>query len=233
MRYAETVMMAVRDLHPGADVYSSDGKKLGTLHRVVLNRTDLRVTHVVVDIGFLRSGHHIWEPGIGLDYDRVVPIESVLGANDKRVELHFSAQEFKNQPEYTDDQFEPPQDLTPKAFDLFDATRIGQSVSASLNFSPYFWIVPRLNKLQDERDIAEGTPVWRQQPHEKLGEVDRVLVDTMTGRAEALVVKRGFLRKRDVVLPVRYISELLDDIVRVKIGDAELDQLQEYRGSDG
>src|SRR5487761_1362162 len=146
MRYSEIVMMAFQDLHPGADVYSSDEAKLGTLHRVVLNRTDLRVSHVVVDVGFLRSGHHIWEPGIGLDYDRVVPIESVRMATDKRMELSLTAEAFKNAPEYTDEQFEPPQDLTPHEFDRLDATRIGQSVSASLNFSPYFWIVPRLNK---------------------------------------------------------------------------------------
>ncbi len=55
------------DLKAGVDVVSRDGHKLGTLHRVVLRRSDLSLTHVVVDIGFLRSGHRLWEGGLGLD----------------------------------------------------------------------------------------------------------------------------------------------------------------------
>jgi hypothetical protein len=43
---------------------------------VVLRRRDLAATHIVVDIGFLRSGRGIWEGGFGLDYDRVVPIDA-------------------------------------------------------------------------------------------------------------------------------------------------------------
>ena len=89
-----------------------------------------------------------------------------------------------------------------------------------------FWLVQRLNKPLDEVDIKEGTPVWRQEPHEKLGEVRRLLFDEQTGRLVALVIRRGFIFSHDVILPARYISELLDDIVRVEIGDRELAQLK-------
>jgi uncharacterized protein YrrD len=233
MRYADSTMVAAHDLYPGADVFSSDGKKLGTLHRVVLDRRSLRVTHIVVEVGFLRSGRHLWEGGVGLEYDRVVPIEAVSFAGERRVELSVSADAFKDEPPYTEEQFEPPQDLTPNKFDIFDVTQISQSISGSLNFAPHFWIAERLNKTQDESDIAEGTPVWRQHPHEKLGDVGHVLLDAESGRAQALIVRRGFLRKHDLILPVRYISELLDDIVRVEIDDAEISQLREYRPDEG
>jgi len=74
------------DLKAGVDVFSHDGHKLGTLHRVVLKRSDLSLTHIVVDIGFLRSGRRLWQGGLGLDYDRLVPVDQVHAASDERVE---------------------------------------------------------------------------------------------------------------------------------------------------
>ena len=64
--------IAPHELKVGVDVYSADGHKLGKLHRLVLRRSDLALTHVVIDIGFLRSGRSIWAGGFGLDYDHVV-----------------------------------------------------------------------------------------------------------------------------------------------------------------
>jgi hypothetical protein len=58
------------DLRIGAAVFSSGGDKLGELQRLVLRRSDLSLTHVVIDVGFLRSGHRLWQGGLGLEYDR-------------------------------------------------------------------------------------------------------------------------------------------------------------------
>jgi hypothetical protein len=195
-------MNAPTDLHIGVDVYSSDGHKLGELHRVVLRRRDLTASHIVVDIGFLRSGRGIWEGGLGLDYDRVVPIDLVRQASDTRLDLTVTAEEFKEAPEYSVESFVA-------------------SVGAN------YWLYERLRKPEGSVDVKEGTPVWRQDPHEKLGEVDRVLFGP-DGVAQAFVIRRGFLLKRDVVLPVRYVTELFDDLVRVDITDDHLEALRDY-----
>jgi hypothetical protein len=50
------------------------------------------------------------------------------------------------------------------------------------------------------------------------------------GVTQAFVIKRGLLLKRDVVLPVRYVTELMDDLIRVDITDEHLDALREYEG---
>ena len=42
----------------------------------------------------------------------------------------------------------------------------------------------------------------------------------------AFVIKRGLLLKRDVVLPMRYMTELRDDIVMIDISYEELEQLE-------
>src|SRR5947207_15210342 len=104
-------MVAPADFHTNADVYCSDGHKVGTLKGVVVKRKDLQVTAVIVDIGFLRSGRPLWEGGAGLDYDRVVAIGSVQSAGERRVELALTADQFKNAGQYTEDQFESPPEL--------------------------------------------------------------------------------------------------------------------------
>ena len=216
------------DLHAGADVYSSDGHKLGELHRVVLARNDLRATHVVVDIGFLRSGTPIWQGGFGLDYDRVAPIETVEAADDERVTLSLTAEAFGELPDYTAETYEQPVDLTPDEYDLPDVVSQLQRLSAIVGSTPGLWLYENLQKAPGSVDISEGTPVWRQEPHEKLGDVQHLILDETTGRLRALVIARGFLFKHEVVLPMRHIVELLDDIVRVQISDDDLDALKAY-----
>ena len=220
------------DLKAGVDVFSRDGHKLGALHSVVLKRSDLGLTHVVVDIGFLRSGHHLWEGGLGLDYDRVVPADQVHAASDERVELRLTAAEFKDAPEYTEERFEAPHDLTPDEFDIPDVVNRLHGMAAMIGSSGNVWLVERLNKPLDSVDIAEGTDVWRRDPHQKLGDVMRLLLDPDTGRLRALVIRRGAILHHDVILPVRYIAELFDDLVRVDISDAELAQLREYKEAE-
>ncbi len=218
------------DLHAGAGVYSSEGHKLGELHRVVLRRRDLSASHIVIDIGFLRSGRGIWQGGIGLDYDRVVPIEAVKSANDERIDLALTADAFKTAPEYTIESFEAPEDFSPGEFDIPDIVSTAQTLAGFVgNVGAGYWLYERLNKPSGSIDIKEGTPVWRQDPHEKLGDVDRVLL-AADGLAQAFVIRRGLLLKRDVVLPVRYVTELMDDLVRVDIADEHLDALREYQG---
>src|ERR1051325_3996211 len=104
------------DFRTDADVYSSDGEKLGNLRGVVLRRADLTVTAVIVDIGFLRSGRHLWEGGLGLDYDRVVPVGAVAAAGEDKLTLKQTAAEFKGAPQYTTDDLEPVGDVSPHEF---------------------------------------------------------------------------------------------------------------------
>jgi uncharacterized protein YrrD len=216
------------DLRPGADVLGKDGHKLGTLRRVVLKRSDLTLTALVVDIGFLRSGHALWEGGLGLEYDRVVPADQVTAADDRAVRLALTATEFKDAPEYSDERFEAPHDLTPNEFDIPDVGNRLHGISGLIGNVPTFWLIERLNRPLDSVDIREGTDVWRLNPHQKLGDVDRVLIDPASGRVNAFVVRRGFILKRDVVLPVRCIAEIHDDLIRVDISDQDLEDLREY-----
>ncbi|MPZ24411.1 MAG: hypothetical protein GEU28_12955 [Dehalococcoidia bacterium] len=216
------------NLRAGTDVYSLDGKKLGNLHRVVIKRSDLTLTHVVVDIGFLRSGRSLWEGGLGLDYDRIVPIGAVTSATDDHVDLALAVEEFKSQPEYSEESFEPIADPSPSEFDINDIAIRAEVLADAVASTPGAWVTTRLNKPVTSVDIVEGTDVWRREPHQKVGDVKRILVDETTGQVKALVISRGFIFKHEVVLPIRYIAELLDDLIRVDLTDAEILMLRPY-----
>lgn len=188
-----------------------------------------RVTHVVVDIGPLRAGRALLRQGLAAEYDRVVPIDSLEATPGERIQLNMTESEFMKQPEYTAEQYETPHDLTPNRLEITDVIRAEQRFGSLLpGGDASVFIVTKLNKTKNERDVAEGTPVWRRTPHEKIGEVDRLLLDEHTDRVQAFVIKRGFLFKREVMLPVRYVTELLDDLIHVEISDAELAQLKPY-----
>jgi uncharacterized protein YrrD len=216
------------ELHAGAEVYSADGHKLGELQRVVLRRSDLSVTHIVIDIGFLRSGRSIWEGGFGLDYDRIVPVQQVQSYGHDRIDLVLTAEAFKDAPEYTVESFEPPQDLSPDEFDIPDVANRLQGIAALIGSTPNVWLVEKLQQPEGSVEVIEGADVWRRDPHEKLGDVSRVILDEVSGAARALVIKRGALLKHEVVLPMRYVVELADGVVRVDIEDEALDQLRKY-----
>jgi hypothetical protein len=147
----------------------------------------------------------------------------VRSAGEDKVVLTLTAGRFKEAPEYTHDSFESPPELI-----------TGDSVpDRALSFAERLsggaleWMVEKQNRARDETDIEEKTPVWRNEPHEKLGEVDRILVDAATGKARAIVLRRGLL-KHDVILPVRFLTEILDLAIHVDITEAELDALQEF-----
>lgn len=222
--------MQIEDLRTGADVVSRDGHKLGTLSRFVIQQGTYRLTHIVVDTGILRSGQPLWEGGWGLSHDRVVPLAAVASADSHAVRLTMSADEFRDHSvDYIEERFQPVPDLEPGRADLSDVERLVKSIPGEPG--PVF-ITEVKAKAPDEVEIRADSPVWRLNPHQKVGEVERVLLDEETGKVVGLVIRRGFLFTREVVLPVRYIVEVVADVVRIDIDDDALRSLPEYRPED-
>jgi len=214
--------MSTEDLRAGASVVSRDGQKLGTLSRVVVHKDSLQITHLVVDTG-----------GLGITHDRVVPIGALAAAMSDEVRVSMSAAEFRDlTAPYDTVVFQAMADLEPGRIDRSDVRRFAASIPGEPG--PYI-MRDVLAKEPDEVDIAKDSPVWRLNPHQKIGEVERVLFDGDSRKVTALVIRRGFVFTRDVVLPVRYVAEVVEalgGIVRVQIGDPELKQLQEFHPED-
>lgn len=218
--------MTIQQLEAGVSVISRDDRKLGVLSRFVVGRDSRKLTHVVVDTGILRSGTPLWEGGWGLSHDRVVPV-GVLGlTGDGALRLTMTADEFRDlSVDYIDEHFEPYPDDVPGRPDLSDVGRF----ALSLPGEPGPWVLcESLAHAPDAVDLREDMPVWRMDPHEKIGEVERLLIDEQTQQVTALVIRRGFIFSKEVVLPMSQVTEVLPHVVRADIGDTALHALEEY-----
>jgi sporulation protein YlmC with PRC-barrel domain len=218
--------MKLEDLHPGASVISADGHKLGTLSRFVINKNSLKLTHIVVDTGILRSGEPLWKGGWGLSHDRVLPLGVLKEATGDTLRITMAADEFKDlSVDYIQEHFEEIADAKPGWPDASDVRRL----LASMPGEPGPYLLHEVRAIDpDEVEIKKDSPVWRLNPHKKIGEVGRVIYDGDTKKVTHLVIRRGFVFTKDVVLPMRFVVEVVADIVRVDIDDDSLAALPEF-----
>lgn len=215
-------------LHIGVEVYGDDGKKLGTLKRIVVARDDLRVTQLVVDPGLLESGNLFSPGGWEKPRERVLPVSLVTSASNERVSLSCDEAAFRQLPLFERESFGD----VPAAEGRF---RLGDLVSyvasaAGVGAAPYEPADEQItfNEAAGAAEIAEDTPVWRRVPHEEIGAVVRALLDESTGRLRALIVRRRGLARHTVILPMTAVTDLTDGVVHVALTDEELDALAPY-----
>jgi sporulation protein YlmC with PRC-barrel domain len=221
----------LEDLHIGSAVIASDGTRLGTLTRVIVDSDTDRVLGLVVDPGLAASGNLLAPGGWDRPRERVVGTDLVAAVSHEAVRIQCDQPAFQQLPHFEHDQFV---DVDPAGlsggharFHLGDLLNYAAS-EFGLGGAPY---VPPAQVTRDEPPsagaIAQGTPVYRLQPLERIGEVQEILVDAGTQKVISLVLKRGFPPKH-VVLPTSAIAAILDDMVQVRLTDDELDNLPLY-----
>ena len=158
------------------------------------------------------------------------PGDLVKDAAEDAVRLSMDKGEFGEMSlKYDTQVYRPIGDAQRGRLDVSDVSRFVASLPGELGPGVMTEV---LAMSPDEVDIVKDSPVWRLNPHQKIGEVEHVIFDDRSRKITALVVRRGIVFTHDVVLPARYITEVVEalgGIVRVEIGDAELKQLQEYR----
>jgi hypothetical protein len=159
-----------------------------------------------------------------------VPFGAVAAVATDAVRLTMSADEFKElSADYEEEYFVRVQDVEPGAPDVSDLRRIAMSIPGE----PGPYLLQQATALRpDEAEITKDARVWRLKPHEKIGEVERAVFDEATGNVQSLVIRRGFVFTRDVVLPMSYVVEVVGEIVRVDIDDAALKGLAEFHETD-
>ena len=220
-------MTFLDNLHHGAHVESKEGKDLGRLHSVVIDPRDNEVTHIVVN-----TGPHFPEPGFGAPELINVPIEQMDDAGEDKVVLRATRDEFRKLPQYVERDFTPARaaqqvERTDPAHFLWN-TGVALAASLSRILTGIALPVETVRKASFEREILNDAPVWRLEPHTHIGDVERVLVDEDTDEIKELVIRRGAVFHEDVVLPIGYVTEILDGVVHVQLTDAELRGLQGY-----
>lgn len=225
----------LESLHIGVDVYGNDGHRLGTLQRVVIDTQEHRVEAIVVEEGLIESGNALAPGGWEKPRGRLVPASLIAASDDRRVSVACDEQSFDKLPLFEQEHALPLAEEATLGHPRFHVGELIRYISSAAGLGGAPYLPPEsvtFAESPEDVEIAEETPVWRKQPHEEVGEVERVLLDEATGRVAALVMRRKGLRGQRVWLPISSISDLQDGVVHITLTDDELDALEPYTPDD-
>jgi osmotically-inducible protein OsmY len=171
----------------------------------------------------------IVEKGLLFKDDTVVPAEKVATATPEVVELSTPKEELEEFPEYKERSYVAPPEgwsseyLRPE-YTLYRVTPGG--MVAPVPVVPT--IVHRVHKgVRPTSTVVErGHDVIGRDG--KIGSVDHLLIDRVTGEIRLLVVDRGLL-KDDVVIPAEDVDAVTEEQVSTSLSHEQVDDLWRYR----
>lgn len=200
------------NLEIGAEVLGPDGK-LGTLTRIVIEPLGERVTHVVVEHG----GLHPWE--------KLLPTEHLTRTEGDRVWTHLHFHEMQALPDYIGFTGTAPGPASPTEVPLGDLRPVGLLWPTNV----FGWYLPshqastpahlHANLPPGSHDLKSGTEVHCRDG--MVGHLDEVLYDEESGRATAMIIRKGFFFSRELEAPIDWV-EAINDTIRLKVRCADL-----------
>jgi len=209
------------ELQIGCAVAAENGE-VGRLERLVFDPATERVLGLVVTNDLLPPN------------DILVPLARVVTADEETIRLRGSAEEIRELPMYTHSQFaEPPESWLPPAdLDipatslLFPASPFAVGLFAPGTPTHEPPLEPEEEKPPGSIDLSGTTAVVCTDG--SAGTVDRVLTEDETDRVTHLIVRRGQLITRDLLVPAELIAATDEQTIHLSITQQELDQLPEY-----
>ena len=199
------------DISIGADVIGTD-KKLGEVHRVIVDARTDTITDLVVKHGF------------AFGRERIVPLSHVTKTETGVVHVDLDEKHFEIMEGYTDDRYHAPDPsyTGPPGFRnedfLMDVT-VAESPMPGDAGGP----VPPLG-FPSRPAVSSGTPVL-DSAGEHIGDVHEMSFASDGGAPTRLVVRSGFLFHHDTEVPVSMIAEISDDGVLLTGTKDQVEQL--------
>ena len=228
----------LEDLHIGAHVIGRDEKRLGTLTRIVIERDAGRVTHLVVDPGLAESGNLLAPGGWEKPRERVLPVELIKSDTPETITLTCDEPSFLSLPLFEQKQYaevEPGQEegASKPWWSRFQVGQVVNFIASGWGLGAAPYVAPETityNMSATAAEIGSGTPVWRREPHERVGTVRDVLLDQQTQCIVGYLVERhsglgGVL----VELPISAITAIENDEIYTSLTDEQVENLNVHR----
>ncbi|HMM40864.1 MAG TPA: PRC-barrel domain-containing protein [Thermomicrobiales bacterium] len=209
----------------GMDVLTSDGEKLGTVERLVLDANSKQITEMIVSGGFFGSE------------DRIVDVSMVAAQSGGSLQLDLPKREAEQLPTYVQQQYvEVPHDdyhslpfvqANPSGggLYLYGAPYAGRGYEgrddsfydAAPSDAPI--VENRSNLEETDTLISTGTDVVGADG-DKLGSVDEVYLGT-DGEITGFLVKKGLIFTHDIRIPMDWVSYVDGDMIRLNLTASE------------
>ncbi len=209
------------DIKIGSAVQCRDGRA-GRVIKLVVAPGSKRVTHLVVERGLL------------LRRDVVVPIERAVRTDGETVELDMSADDLNSLPEYAEVDFVQPDTTLAASYghpreetlvSLRSYTPTGLPLVSS--WSGLVQVHTHTGVPEEATPLGRGTRVSCRDG--RMGRLDHVLLDPESGAVRALVVRKGHLLTKDVIVPADWIETVTEEEIVLAADRALLEKLPEYR----
>ncbi|HEX6350380.1 MAG TPA: PRC-barrel domain-containing protein [Candidatus Dormibacteraeota bacterium] len=207
----------LNDFHLGAEVVSRDGRRIGSLARVIVDEEGYDPRAIVVHEDGRFAGHLLAPGSWFLADELLVPIKSVVRAGSERVELELDAADVRRLPPYLSYHYRP---LT-----RADAAARALALATSTVAAPA--VTETANKSATELEIDAGENVMLGRTGRVLGHVRDVLVDD--GELVGIVMHPTGFFEHDVVLPVRFLDRSDDLALFADLQPEDLEKLKPFQ----
>lgn len=209
----------------GTDVFGSDGEKVGSVERIVVDSNTKDIHQFIVHRGFLTPE------------DKLVDIDMISSQDADGIRLDLTSDQVNELPDYIEERFiqvpEHDQDaipfIIPSAMGagayLYGAPNIGRGYEGSSD--SFFDAAPTVAPvIEDESNIAEtdvmiseGTDVYGADGN-KVGSVDEILVGN-DGSVNGFIVSKGFIFKKEVRIPIDWVESADGSEIRLNVTSTE------------
>ncbi len=213
-------MPQLSDFRLGADVVASDGRKVGTLERVVVEQEgfDLRALVVREEESF--AGRLLAAESLFVTDEVVIPVGAVESATHDLIRLSMSASDVRKQPPYLSRHFKR---LTVETAALEEADVLTGGMAMPI-------VEETAAKGPGEIELDRGESVMLGTTGRRLGKVQDVLYDN--GELIGVVVRPEGFFKRDVVVPIRFISRADDMALFAHLDESDIEQLKPFTDAE-
>jgi uncharacterized protein YrrD len=203
-------------INEGADVYTDDGERVGSVDRVVVDPLTKDVSHIVVRKGFL------------FPEDKVIPVQLIATANEQRAVLEPDAT-VAELPPFIESHYLPLPD------DYYQS-RGGRIAGPLMFYTPYAFntpVLPAAIPVARDRNIPErtvaleaGAPVTSTDG-DYIGRFEEILM-TESGIATYLVLETGRHGHHRKAIPMNWIDAVDDESIRVGVPRRLVNSIPEY-----
>jgi sporulation protein YlmC with PRC-barrel domain len=197
-------------------VTCADGKHIGTLRRVIVDRDSLDVHSIVVKETRRFSGHYFAGTAL-IEDDIAIPLRVVLSADRERILLSTSSAEARRTEPYLTYQYAP--------LNKFDAARMAVALVSQTTYIPH--LIESARKRLDELEVNPGENVMLGRTGRKLGTVRDVVVDKRE-LVGVVIHPTGFFTE-DVLLQVRFLGRSDDLALFAHLTEGDVTRLKPFQ----
>lgn len=217
------------EFREGASVYTDDDEEMGKLSKIVLDPISRKVTHIVV------------EKGVLFPEDKVVPIDMVDTSREDREVLEPGIENFDDLAPFEEAHYVGVDDVernrtsvtTPgPVYDYMPAYYFYPPYSGFPGYTSYPYVMPT---VEVERNIPKNTIPLQEGVEvvsadgDKVGKVERIIVDQETDQATHFLISSGFLFKERKLVPINWVEYIYEDLITLGVGTGILEKLPDYK----